>query len=65
MVSIFHGFYFVQTIHEPQNEKRWHFAKMQKNQKKYIKECFNVLRFKFTIIETHVGCDKWMQFMTS
>lgn len=23
----------VQTIHEPQNEKRWHFAKMQKNEK--------------------------------
>jgi len=26
-------FYFVQTIHEPQNEKRWHFAKVQKNEK--------------------------------
>jgi len=23
-------FYFVQSIHEPQNEKKWHFAKMKK-----------------------------------
>jgi hypothetical protein len=30
MVSIFHGFYFVQTIHEPQNEKRGHFPKNEK-----------------------------------
>jgi len=59
MVSVFHGF----TLCKPYMSLKM--KKSEKNEKKDIKKCSNVLQFKFTVIETHVGCDKWIQFTTS
>jgi hypothetical protein len=39
-----HWFVFVQTIHEPQGEKRQHFAKAQEVARKDVEQCFGVLQ---------------------
>jgi hypothetical protein len=44
------GLFFVQTIHEPQGEKRQHFAKCQENMRKDVERCFGVLQVKFQVI---------------
>jgi hypothetical protein len=41
---------FVQTIHEPQDEKRFHFAMMQKFTRKDVERAFGVLQSRFAII---------------
>jgi hypothetical protein len=64
MVTIFHGFTLCKPYMSLKMKKGGILQKCKK-MKKNIKKCFNVLQFKFTIIETHVGCDRWIQFMTS
>jgi len=41
---------FVQMIHEPQNEKRSHFAMMQERACKDVERAFGVLQLGFAII---------------
>ncbi len=41
---------FVQTIHEPKDEKRFHFAMMQKSTCKNVERAFGVLHSRFAII---------------
>ena len=43
--------YFVQTIHEPTDEKRAHFAKCQEAYRKDVERCFGVLQARFAIIQ--------------
>ncbi len=54
MVSIFHGF----TLCKPYMSLKMKKGGILPQKKKDKKKSFNVLQFKFTIIETHVGCDK-------
>jgi hypothetical protein len=42
---------FVQTIHEPSDEKRAHFAKRQEACRKDLERCFGVLQARFAIIQ--------------
>jgi hypothetical protein len=48
---------FVQTIHEPSDEKRGHFAKCQEACRKDVERCFGVLQVRFAII--HNPCRQW------
>jgi len=41
---------FVQTIHDPQDEKRSHFTKMQEEAKKDVERAFGVLQSRFAIV---------------
>ncbi len=52
---------FVQTVHEPRDEKRQHFAKMQDDLKKDIIKCYNVLQARFAIIQN--PCRLWQMDM--
>jgi hypothetical protein len=50
------GFYpqwscFIQTTHEPSNEKRAHFAKRQEACQKNVEQCFGILQAHFAIIQ--------------
>jgi hypothetical protein len=42
---------FVQTIHEPQDEKSSHFAMMQEYTHKDVEKAFSVLQSRFAIIQ--------------
>ena len=48
---------FVQSIHNPEDEKRQHFAKRQKACRKDVERCFGVLQARFAII--HNPCRQW------
>ncbi|KAL3701160.1 hypothetical protein R1sor_019182 [Riccia sorocarpa] len=50
---------FVKTIHEPQGEKRCHFAKMQEAVRKDVERCFGVLQARFAIVSN--PCRYWDQ----
>ena len=42
---------FIQTIHDPQGEKRQHYAKMQEATRKDVERCFGVLQARWGIIQ--------------
>ena len=42
---------FVQTIHDPQREKRQYYAKMQEAARKDVERCFGVLQSRWGIIQ--------------
>ncbi len=42
---------FVQTIHEPADEKRAHFSMMQESIRKDVERCFGVLQARFAIVQ--------------
>jgi hypothetical protein len=42
--------HLVQTIHEPQGNKRQHFFLMQKGARKDVKHCFGMFQVHFAII---------------
>ena len=42
---------FVQTIHDPQGEKRQYYAKMQEAARKDVERCFGVLQSRWGIIQ--------------
>jgi hypothetical protein len=48
---------FVQSIHEPGDEKRKHFAKRQEACRKDVERCFGVLQARFSIIRN--PCRQW------
>jgi hypothetical protein len=48
---------FVQSIHEPQGEKRKHFAEVQEATRKDIERCFGVLQARFQIVKN--PCRQW------
>jgi hypothetical protein len=48
---------FVQSIHEPDDEKRKHFASRQEACRKDVERCFGVLQARFSIIRN--PCRQW------
>ena len=42
---------FVQTIHDPQGEKRQYYAKMQEAARKDVERCFKILQLRLEIIQ--------------
>jgi hypothetical protein len=48
---------FVQSIHNPEDEKRKHFAKRQEACRKDVERCFGVLQARFAIIRN--PCRQW------
>jgi hypothetical protein len=48
-------------IHEPQSEKRFHFAIMQESTNKYVERTFGVLQ----LYETFLSIGTWPLLMTS
>lgn len=52
---------FVQTIHEPQDEKKTHFATVQEATRKDVERCFGVLQARFEIAKKiHVAYGTWI-----
>jgi hypothetical protein len=47
----------MQTIHEPQREKRSHFAKMQEGARKNVERAFGVLQSRWRIVKN--PCRQW------
>ena len=51
------GRVFVQSIHLPEDEKMFHFAKRQEAVRKDVERCFGVLQARFAIIKN--PCRHW------